>query len=67
MHWEDIMEEKNEEKYLGDIISNDGRNLNNIKARVNKGKGIVSKILSIIDVLVFLFRMSPKIMYTIKS
>ena len=25
--WEEIMEEKNEEKYLGDIISNDGRNL----------------------------------------
>ena len=50
---EDIMEEKNEDKYLGDIISNDGRNLKNIKARVSKGKGIVSKIMSIIDSIPF--------------
>ena len=42
---EEVMEEKDEEKYLGDIISKDGRNLKNIKARVNKGKGIVRKIL----------------------
>ena len=50
---EEIMEEKSEEKYLGDIISNDGRNLKNIKARVSKGKGIVSKIMSIIDSIPF--------------
>ena len=37
---EELMEEKNEEKYLGDIISNDGRNLKNVKVRVSKGKGI---------------------------
>ena len=43
------MEEKNEEKYLGDILSNDGRNVKNIKARIERGKGIVSKIISILD------------------
>ena len=37
------MEEKEEEKYLGDVISTDGRNLKNIKARIAKGKGIVNK------------------------
>ena len=31
------IEEKPDEKYLGDIISNDGRNLKNIKYRVAKG------------------------------
>ena len=29
---EEIMEEKEEEKYLGDVISKDGRNLKNIQA-----------------------------------
>ena len=29
-----------EEKYLGDVVSNDGRNMKNIKNRVNNGKGI---------------------------
>jgi hypothetical protein len=47
------MEEKNEEKYLGDIISKDGRNIKNIKARVKKGKGIVTKIMSILDSIPF--------------
>jgi hypothetical protein len=50
---EEIMEEKNEEKYLGDIISKDGRNIKNIKARVKKGKGIVTKIMSILDSIPF--------------
>ena len=47
------MEEKREEKYLGDIILNDGRNLKNLKARVSKAKGIVSIIMSIIDSIPF--------------
>ena len=50
---EEIMEEKNEEKYLGDIISNDGRNIKNIKARVSKGKGINSKILTMLEGILF--------------
>ena len=42
---EEDMKEKNEEKYLGDLLSNDGRNVKNIKARIDRGKGIVSKII----------------------
>lgn len=45
----ELMEEKDEEKYLRDIISKDGRNLKNIQARVNKGKGIVKKISNILE------------------
>ena len=50
---EESMEEKADEKYLGDIISKDERNLKNIKARVNKGKGIVRKILNILEGIPF--------------
>ena len=44
-----VMEGKTEEKYLGDVISTDGRNIKNVKARIDKGKGIVSRIFSILD------------------
>ena len=47
------MEEKEEDKYLGDVISKDGRNLKNIQARVNKGIGIVKKILNILEGIPF--------------
>ena len=47
------MEEKKEEKYLGDVIAKDGRNLKNILERINKGKGIVQKIQNILDGIPF--------------
>ena len=47
------MESKNEEKYLGDVISSDGKNIKNIKTRITKGKGIVSRILSIMEGIPF--------------
>ena len=47
------MEEKFEEKYLGDIISADGKNLKNIQSRVNKGKGISRKIVNILEAIPF--------------
>ena len=50
---EDVMEEKSEEKYLGDVISRDGRNIKNIQSRVNEGTGIVRKILTILDGIPF--------------
>jgi hypothetical protein len=50
---EEEMEEKESEKYFGDVISNDGRNLKNIQARVNKGVGIVKKILTMLDGIPF--------------
>ena len=42
-----------EEKYLGDIISIDGRNVKNIKARISKGKGIIKKIINILNSIPF--------------
>ena len=42
-----------EEKYLGDVISTDGRNIKNVKARVAKGKGIVDRILTILEAIPF--------------
>ena len=47
------MDVKSEEKYLGDMISTDGRNMKNIKARITKGKGIVNKILTVLDGIPF--------------
>ena len=47
------MEDKDEEKYLGDVISNDGKNIKNIKARIAKGKGIVTKILTMLEGISF--------------
>ena len=47
------MELKDEEKYLGEIISKDGRNLKNIRARVNKGIGIMKNILNLLDGIPF--------------
>ena len=44
----ELMEEKDDEKYLGDVICKDGRNLKNIQARVNKGKRIIRKILEVL-------------------
>ena len=43
------MEESEEEKYLGDIITKDGKNIKNIQSRINKGKGIVKRITEILD------------------
>ena len=47
------MEEKDSERYLGDVIAKDGKNIKNIKARVNKGTGIVRKILTMLDGIPF--------------
>ena len=50
---EEQMEDKDEEKYLGDIISKDGRNMKNIKARVSKGTGIVNNIMTKLEGIPF--------------
>ena len=47
------MEESQTEKYLGDLISNDGKNDKNIKARKDKGQGVVDQIISILESTVF--------------
>ena len=39
--------------YLGDILRQDGKNSSNIKSRVNKGVGIVSKVMDILKAVSF--------------
>ena len=47
------MESSETEKYLGDLISSDGKNYKNIQARKSKGHGILNQIGSILDGTVF--------------
>ena len=42
------MKEKSQEKYLGDIVSSDGTNNNNIKNKVIIGIGKISSIMNIL-------------------
>ena len=44
-----LMEQVTEDTYLGDIISDDGKNGKNIKARIAKGVGIISEIKNILE------------------
>ena len=41
--------DSDEEKYLGDILTSDGSNAKNIKARQAKGFGIVDRISSMLE------------------
>ena len=50
---EEIMEQKEEEKYLDDVISMDGKNIKNTKDRFAKGTGIVNKIMTTIWKAIF--------------
>ena len=45
--------QRTNEKYLGDILSTDGRNIKNVKARVSKGTGIISRILAMLEGIPF--------------
>ena len=47
------IEDSDEEKYLGDILSSDGSNSKNIKARKAKGFVIVDKISSMLEDIFF--------------
>ena len=48
-----MMEEVPEEKYLGDILSCDGRNIKNIQSRISKGTGIITQIMCILEEVFF--------------
>ena len=48
-----VMPEVMEDTYLGDILSNDGRNTKNIKNRISKGVGCVNQIFNILENIVF--------------
>ena len=43
------MQRVTEDTYLGDIISEDGKNGKNIKNRISKGVGIISEIMNILE------------------
>ena len=50
---EHTLETIENEKYLGDLISHDGKNTKNIQARREKGTGIVDKILTRLESTVY--------------
>ena len=47
------MTQKQEQKYLGDIVSADGKQNSNILARKNKGLGIINQIEQILDTVFY--------------
>ena len=49
----EIMEEVQSDTYLGDIVSNNGKNSLNISSRVSKGLGIISQIFNILEQINF--------------
>ena len=47
------MEKKEEQMYLGDIISADGKHQKNVQNRKNKGLGIINQIMQILEKVYF--------------
>ena len=47
------MGETNEQMYLGDIVSSDGRQSKNVQARKNKSLGIINQIMEIMKSVFF--------------
>ena len=47
------MQEVKDDRYLGDILSCDGRNTKNIKDRISKGVGIMANIFNLLEVISF--------------
>ena len=47
------MESVQQEKYLGDILTNDGKNSKNRAARKNRGIGVVNQIMTILEEICF--------------
>ena len=50
---EHLIQEVSEERYLGDIISKDGKNNKNIKARISKANGSINQVMSILEEICF--------------
>ena len=48
-----IIESVEEDTYLGDLISGDGKNKKNIEKRISKGLGIISQILNLLELVSF--------------
>ena len=50
---EHVLEDSEQEKYLGDVICSNGRNEKNIEERKNKGTGIVNQIMGKLGTIVY--------------
>ena len=48
-----VMECVQEDMYLGDLISSDGKNKKNIDKRISKGLGIITQIMNLLDIISF--------------
>ena len=48
-----VMKTTNKEKYLGDVLSNSGKNDENVQMRYEKGMGIINSIMSILKEISF--------------
>ena len=44
-----LMENVDSDEYLGDVISKDGKNRNNIQKRITRGYGIITEIMKILE------------------
>ena len=47
------MKVKQEQTYLGDVTSSDGKHTTNVQARKNKGLGVITQITQILDTVIF--------------
>ena len=47
------MEAVQEDMYLGDIISSDGKNKKNVEKRISKGLGIITQIMNLLEIISF--------------
>ena len=43
------IQQVSEDTYLGDIISEDGKNQKNVRNRISKGWGIISEVMNILE------------------
>ena len=48
-----LIESVEEDTYLGDLISSDGKNKKNIDQRISKGLGIITQILNLLEIVSF--------------
>ena len=48
-----IMKDVESDTYLGDVISSDGKNTENIKSRISKGLGIITQIMNLLYLVNF--------------
>ena len=44
-----VMEEVEYDEYLGDVISNDGKNKMNLRRRISRGMGLITQIMNILE------------------